>query len=513
MDQVLSSLYPTNQIGSDGISWWIGQIESPKDSQAEGGDPKRAGRYRVRIVGTHLKSGEITPTTDLPWAHVMMPATHPYSDGGVSGSSANYDQGNWVIGFFLDSAKQQPIIMGSIGHVPGSTNIVNDDPNPDNENNKGYEFTKFRSKEVNPSQNSAVDEQDGKREDGSNADGVIANASANRKNGATATLVALRGFNCETNPAGGEVCVEIANPTCGSESNFDKSVGNIIGDLLAANQRSGGQLGSYYVSKVNGYLYDKIGIARYHIGRVTRLVRALMGRMQSEMIAGIRKGIDALVNAVLGLNAAKDAKDKSVSKDPKGDHKSVKKEGNLLKRVKKVIDRILKALGCAMEDAIDKLVSWLTNMLFNMIMEAFSPAACLIQNLVDGIINKIISVIDGLISKVMGPLQSILSIVGGGLDIVSSALNKIMSFLGINCGGPNSKCEKKTKTCSDCGSDEDKDDWLDKLLDQIEGGDGGERFTCDEAKDYPDDKDTNIVFVGGIPEYPCLLYTSPSPRD
>ena len=78
MDQVLSSLYPTNQIGSDGISWWIGQIESPKDPQEEGGDPKRAGRYRVRIVGTHLQDGNITPTTDLPWAHVMMPATHPY---------------------------------------------------------------------------------------------------------------------------------------------------------------------------------------------------------------------------------------------------------------------------------------------------------------------------------------------------------------------------------------------------------------------------------------------------
>ena len=228
MDPVLSSLYPTNQIGSDGMSWWVGQIESPKDPEAEGGDPKRAGRYRVRIVGVHLKEGQLTPTTELPWAHVMMPATHPYSDGGVTGSSVNLEMGNWVIGFFLDSTKQKPIIMGSIGHVPGSTVVKNDDPNPNNLNALGFGFTTFTPSDVNPSQNRAVDEQEGIRQDGTNAEGgTPANANAHRENGATATLAGLRGFNCETNPIGGEVCVEVANPNCGSESTFDKSVTNI----------------------------------------------------------------------------------------------------------------------------------------------------------------------------------------------------------------------------------------------------------------------------------------------
>ena len=508
MDPVLSSLYPTNQIGSDGMSWWVGQIESPKDPEAEGGDPKAGGRYRVRIVGVHLQEGQLTPTSELPWAHVMMPATHPYSDGGVTGGSVNLEQGNWVIGFFLDSAKQQPIIMGSIGHVPGSTIEKNQDPNPNNSNGLGYGFTKFVDPKVNPSQNRGLETQTGVRKDGTDDEGGPAKVATAHVD-PTPILTSLRGFACETNPIGGEVCVEIANPKCGSESTFKQSVTNIVGDLLAANQRSGGQLGSYYVSKVNGFLYDKVNIARYHIGRVTRLVRALMGRIQSEMIKGIRKGVDTLVNSVLGLNAGKDAKDK-VPKDPKSDHKSVKKEGNILKRIKKVIDRILSALGCAMEDAIDRLVKWLTNMLFNMIMEAFSPAVCLIQNLVDGIINQIISIVDGLIAKIMGPLQSILSIIGGGIDMVSSALNKVMSFLGINCSGPSGKCATKTKICSDCGSDEE-DDWLDTLLDQIEGGDSGERFTCDEAKDYPDDKPTNIVFVGGIPEYPVPIVDDSTP--
>ena len=111
----------------------------------------------------------------------------------------------------------------------------------------------------------------------------------------------------------------------------------------------------------------------------------------------------------------------------------------------------------------------------------------------------------------MGPLQSILSIVGGGINIVSSAINKVMSFLGINCSGPEGKCSKTTKVCTNCGSDEEKDDWLDELLDQIEGGDTGERFTCDEAKDYEDNKPTNIVFIGGIPEYPVPITDDSTP--
>ena len=123
MDPVLSSLLQTNQIGSDGFNWWIGQVETGRES-----DPKKSGRYRVRIVGTHLKDGQKTPTEELPWANIVMPVTTPFSDGGVTGATAELRAGNWVIGFFLDNDKQKPVIMGSIGHTAGSTVVKNDDP-------------------------------------------------------------------------------------------------------------------------------------------------------------------------------------------------------------------------------------------------------------------------------------------------------------------------------------------------------------------------------------------------
>ena len=49
----LSSLFPMHQIGSDGFAWWIGQVETPTYRNDGEKDPKRSGRYKVRIVGHH----------------------------------------------------------------------------------------------------------------------------------------------------------------------------------------------------------------------------------------------------------------------------------------------------------------------------------------------------------------------------------------------------------------------------------------------------------------------------
>ena len=492
MDPVLSSLLKTNQIGADGFNWWIGQVETSNTD-----DPKKSGRYRVRIVGHHLKSGQATPTKELPWAQVMMPVTTPFTDGGVTGATVNLQQGNWVLGFFLDNDKQKPIILGSIGHTAGATEVLNQDPNP-NAQEKG--FTTYTHPKTKPEAHRSVDSPDGKDpKTKANTDGgEPAAARSHEENGAPAIIAALRGKYSEANPIGCKTCVTIANPKCGNESNFGKQLTNVVGDMLAANQAAGGQIGDFYVSKVNGFLYDKVNIARYHIARVTRLVRSLLGRIQSEIIKKIREGIEAIIKAVLGTNVPEEQKEKTPV-DPKQDFDRVKGRGNILKRVKKILDKILQALGCAIEDATDRLVQWLTDLLFGFIMDVFSPAVCSILNLVDGIINQILAIIDGLISKILGPIQAILSIIGGGLNIVGSIINKVMSFLGITCSGPSGKCAEQTVVCNDCGTDEDEEDFLDRLLKEIEAGDDGGRFNCEESQDYLDPQDTKVTFVGGIP--------------
>ena len=492
MDPVLSSLMQTHQVGGDGFHWWIGQVETSGTD-----DPKKSGRYRVRIIGHNLK--DTTPTKELPWAQVMLPVTTPYSDGGVTGATVNLRAGNWVTGFFLDNDKQKPIIMGSIGHTAGATEVKLDEPE---DSGQGKGFTTYTDPAVKPQAHRSVKASDGKDpETGANIDGGEPKAAqSHEENGAPAIIAALRGKHSETNPIGSKACVTIANPTCGTESNFSKQLTNVIGDLLAANQNSGGQLGSYYVSQINGFLYDKIDIARYHIGRVTKLVRSLVGRIQSELIRNIREGIEYLVKAALGLNVPEEEKEK-VPVDPKKDFDTVKSKGNVLKTIKKTLDEVLAALGCAIEDLIDKLVQWLTDLLFDFIMEIFSPAACAVINLVDGIVNEILSLVDSLIAQVLGPIQSILSLVGGTVDIVSSAIQKVMSFLGITCSGPSGKCAEDTVKCNDCGTDEDDEDFLDRLLKDLAEGDTGERLDCPESLDYSEEPATKVVFVGGVPEW------------
>ena len=119
IDTALNQLYPVNQIGSDGFNWWIGQIEEMSRD-----DPKGSGRCKVRIVGLHPQSCAIVANEDLPWAQVMMPVTNPHIPGACVSVSDQLYQGVWVVGFFLDNDKQQPMIMGSIGLVAKATEPV-----------------------------------------------------------------------------------------------------------------------------------------------------------------------------------------------------------------------------------------------------------------------------------------------------------------------------------------------------------------------------------------------------
>lgn len=500
MEPVLSSLFPIHQIGSDGFNWWIGQVESNKNE-----DPKNSGRYRVRIVGQHLKSGDMVPTDKLPWAQVMMPVTTPFSDGGVTGASVGLQQGNWVIGFYLDNDKQKPIIMGSIGHTAGSTLVENEDPNPGSPEKS---FTTYTDPKVNPQQHRSVESQDGKDpETGANINGGLpAAARSSKPGGAPPILAAALSNNTETNPIGGKICNVIANPKCGQDKNLRSGLTRIMGDFFAANQASGGNIGSYYVSKVNGLLYDAEEIARYHIGRVIRLVKSFIARIKGEIVKQLKGAVDKLVEAAL---VAEDPEGAIIGNtgplaDPEKAFKPIREKGNRLKKVKQIFDEIFKELGCTIEDLTDKIAQWITDLLLGYLMDAFNNASCLIDNLIDGILNQILSLLDTLINTVLGPIQQLLSFIESPLNLIGSIINKVLSLLGISCSGPEEQCEKIQVKCTDCSVNEDEDD-LDRLIAAIEDGElGTSSGICDEARKKPKKKPTKVQFIGGIFKDPSL---------
>ena len=96
-------------MGKDGFNWFVGVVE-------DNDDPKKVGRVKVRCGGYHTENTQDIPTEDLPWASVMMPVTAG-ANSGIGFSPHFLIQGTWVVGFFRDPAKQEPIIMGALPGV------------------------------------------------------------------------------------------------------------------------------------------------------------------------------------------------------------------------------------------------------------------------------------------------------------------------------------------------------------------------------------------------------------
>lgn len=111
----------------DDVRWFMGVVEEV------GTDKPRLGRVRVRIYGIHGNRNEI-PTSDLPFAQVVVPTTEP----GVSGLGRNpyLQNGATVFGIFLDGKSSQlPLVIGSIPVVetPSSEQINNSSRDADNQ--------------------------------------------------------------------------------------------------------------------------------------------------------------------------------------------------------------------------------------------------------------------------------------------------------------------------------------------------------------------------------------------
>ena len=88
-----------NFLGAKAFVWWVGEVVNIAD-------PTGIGRCQVRIFGHHTDNESLLPKSDLPWAHPMK---------SINNSTANspLEEGNWVVGFFMDGYSGQfPIMMG-----------------------------------------------------------------------------------------------------------------------------------------------------------------------------------------------------------------------------------------------------------------------------------------------------------------------------------------------------------------------------------------------------------------
>ena len=485
----LSNLYPTNQIGSDGFSWWIGQIESDKT-----GDFKQSGRYRVRIVGYHPQSCDVVDTQDLPWAMVMMPVTNPHTPGGATSVSDQLGPGVWVVGFFLDNDKQQPMIMGSIGRVANSKTEADDtDPTPGQPGCKS--FTTY----VDDVNKIPFDQDDGATATPSVTDAGHAHTGATVEEddttistGTTNFLNAKYAQNTKTNPAGINFCVEIADK-CGKETDLTNTFKRLLSEMLYETQRNDGKLGTYLVGELSGELYDAVDIGREYVNKGILVMETFVASVKGFILEKLKAAVKDLINLLIYPNET----------------------GNSLSAVTAFFDEILDDVGCQMADLGDRLADFLEDLIFGYLFEIYKAAACLIDQLVEGLINKIQSLMEELLEKVLGPLEDILGAAASAINVIGDTINYVLDLLGISCDGPGKSCSKTTTICTDCATDE-REDFLDELLKNITDdlfpvtGEDWSKYTCDEAYEGTTLEDTSVITIGGIqdPVEPLVIQYS-----
>jgi GH24 family phage-related lysozyme (muramidase) len=86
-------------------------------------DPLMLGRVRVRVLGLHTHDKALLPTQDLPWAYKVQPTTSGAMNG-IGTAPVGVVEGTCVIIQYLDSDRQQPFVVGTLGGIPSKTQTV-----------------------------------------------------------------------------------------------------------------------------------------------------------------------------------------------------------------------------------------------------------------------------------------------------------------------------------------------------------------------------------------------------
>ena len=459
MDPAFQSRMPLHKLGEDGASWWIGQVEQIDTIKA-------SNRFKVRILGVHTHECDNVKTEDLPWAHATLPLTTPYGVGGRKGATVNLEPSDWVFGVFTDVDKQRPIILASLGQTPNAASTP--PPTLKSEDGTCLAFQSKRHPDTNPYVHLAVNYAENNK---NIASGQVAGGDPGTY---AASDLMHQKENSLVNPYGSNVCVALANAECGGDTKTD--IKYIMGELFKMVQDSGGNIGDYLINKVNGELVSYKNKAQGYINKILRVIKAALARIRGEIIAALRKGVDALV--------------KMITAPFQG----------IMESVQMWLQGMLAKIGCSIEDIFERLIDFVTKLIFNYLMKVFRAATCQIDIFVNAILNKIMSFVNRLLNSVLGPLQSILKIAGNALNIVGGAMFKIMSILGISCGGMDSKCGDED-TYSTRPKKKDKKDNLDELIESLENGplDYGQSV-CDDARTFSPPDLTGGIIYGGTPK-------------
>nr|BAR31692.1 Tail-associated lysozyme gp5-like protein [uncultured Mediterranean phage uvMED] len=417
-------------------------------------DPKASGRVKVRIINKEFRtgqSGEFIPvpaTQDLPWAAVLMPSN---ASGGTatSCSSHNIRKGDIVWCFFINGDSRQRLVVGSQGAV---ANASAKRPEAGYAPLQRYISQDSKTGDLpDPTSHVTDDQKEKNKNFGTKPIGAYGDDDVSRK---IAGLV--EAYSPGGNPQGA-VDVAVADGKCATNPATKTEI--VLAEFFGAVQSTNGNVGSYYISKYTGELFDLQTIAKGYITRIQTIIEAVISRSFGMLMAKLKEVIQKLIKAVL------------------------QPLPGCLKQVVDWFTDALERMGCQMTDIFERMGDFIEETLMGYIGSVVNWAACQTKRLVDGLLGKVMQEITGVIDDIFGSISSVLGAIGSIGDVVGGAISAVMDLLGISCTGiaacSDGPPKRSTKSGAFSGLKAGYND-LDELLASLQDG---EQFPIDGVCD------------------------------
>lgn len=376
--------------GAQGNRLWVGQIEGDGAKTITGDecvDYQESNRVKVRIMGYHTRSRSQLKPQDLPWASIMMPTTETitrHSAGTVHG----LENGMWVLGTFMDGeSAQQPLVMGSIGIVDKRQQTYTDRIS---EVGLSNDFEARRPEQVK-----------GMRE------GSGGHGQANR-GGNTGTVSAAD----QQQDKNERQTFTVSNGKCGPrpESDFAKILNDLF-QFTGDNER----IGSVFVNKLNGNIYQKASLITTYTSRLAAASANILGDIKQLILNEFKKYFQEYIITPITTALALSPTKSSLS----------------IWAANEAADVFIEIFKCIFKTILEEILNLLLDIVTGIIDDAVNAAFCMVQDVIEAVTAKI----SELVSQGLSALSSVTSIIAQYGDWGGSWLAKIGELVALFCDG------------------------------------------------------------------------------
>ena len=399
------STLKSNFIGRDGFRWWIGQIPPTASAPEQANGEGWGFRYKVRILGYHTDNVSELPDEDLPWAGVMMPTTAGSGGGGFS-QSARINQGDIVVGFFLDGDDAQiPVIMGAFGKTQFTPS---DEPSTPFAPFTGY-TTNIKKPDTKSDRESAGQSSQDQKQP-RNIENVDPLNENNKEKG--------KAREVKASEATGKV-ITFAD-TC--EDNFATEVTGILGNLINV------------ISEGTDFLGDIQNAVKKIQVLANQFVGTLFNSLYTALIPILKNGLDLLYKQVYAAVLASTG-------NPVAAHLAgVAAQESMVGPLKAAQD----AIACVSAKIINGLGDTLKDLIESTVLEVVNFGICTAEQFIGSFLNGIIDEISSGLDSVIGGISEILELASPGFkiaDFLRSSVDVIKSIQDFfSCNQTADKC-------------------------------------------------------------------------